>query len=421
MLFGTDGIRGIANAELTRNAYCLGVALCAVTPGCRVVIGRDTRLFGGVLLSALVAGLKKGGGTPVDGGILPTPAVAWAVEAENADYGVVLTASHNPPEYNGLKVFGKKGKLPSKLTDELETEIGKAEYSATRVLHKETPLAEAYIRSMTEGAKRLDGMTFVLDCAEGAASYVAPEIFRRLGAKVRAVSAEGRGEKINLSCGALYPERLAAEVMLTGSDAGFAFDGDADRLAAVTRTGKLLDGDGILNMLAGELKEKGELKNNEIAVTVMSGLALKKSLAKQGIAITVTGVGDHLVAERIRERGLSLGGEQSGHVILNGVTGDGILAALRVAEILKKSGQPLENWFLAPLPRRTFNVRAGDKRADGENVASAVEKARREVGDSGTVLVRPSGTEPVIRLMTESEDEGAADRAMEILKAAFDT
>jgi len=439
-LFGTDGVRGVAGRDLTaRLALDLSIAAARVltedgTAGPRplAVVGRDPRASGEFLEAAVVAGLASAGVDVVRLGVLPTPAVAYLTDELKADFGVMLSASHNPAPDNGVKFFGRGGqKLPDEVEDRIEAALAEpAEGAVNGAVGRVTDAedgAERYVRHVLESLpNRLDGLKVVVDCAHGAASGVAPEALRRAGAEVIAIGTEPDGLNINEGCGSTHLEALQAAVREHGADAGIAHDGDADRCLAVAADGSVVDGDQILAVLALELQEAGLLADSTLVVTVMSNLGLKLAMAEAGITVVETPVGDRYVLEAMREGGCSLGGEQSGHVVLldHATTGDGLLTGLRLLAAVSRRGLALDELakVMTRLPQVLVNVRGVDKsRASTDaKVAAAVAVAESELGDSGRVLLRPSGTEPMVRVMVEAAEEGQARAIADRLAAVVE-
>lgn len=413
--FGTDGIRGVAGEDLTaRVAFALGNALCRRVRAPRVVLGRDPRTSSDMLALAFCAGVAAGGGTVLDGGVLPTAAVSFFVRREGADFGVMISASHNPPAYNGLKVFGPDGR---KLGDEEEARteklFGQYLHAPAARCGRARPLGGRgrYAGMLCALSAPLSGRTFVLDCARGAACAFAPRVFRRLGAKVYALNARPDGARINAGCGALHPHAMRAAVVRLGADAGFCYDGDADRLIAADERGELVDGDKILCALAFDLQERGKLAGGCVVGTAHTNAGAERALAARGIRLLRADVGDKYVAEAMRRSGAVLGGEQSGHVILSeyAVTGDGILTSLRLASLLQKG--PLSSLTAVRLwPQCNRSVKVQDKvRVLGsEGVQAAIEAEKAGVT---RLVVRASGTEPVVRVFAEAETLSAARAA----------
>ncbi|WP_460861045.1 phosphoglucosamine mutase [Nocardiopsis coralliicola] len=437
-LFGTDGVRGVAGRDLTaRLALDLSIAAARVLGPAgsrpRAVVGRDPRASGEFLEAAVVAGLAAAGVDVVRLGVLPTPAVAHLTAELDADFGVMLSASHNPAPDNGVKIFGRGGrKLPDEVEDRIEAALSEpAEGAAGADVGRVTEAAdgaERYVAHVLASLPhRLDGLTVVVDCAHGAASAVAPEALRRAGAEVITIGDAPDGLNINDGCGSTHLEALQEAVVKNGADAGIAHDGDADRCLAVAADGSVVDGDQILAVLATEMHEAGRLADGTLVVTVMSNLGLKLAMADAGIRVVETPVGDRYVLEAMHEGGFSLGGEQSGHVVLldHATTGDGLLTGLRLMSAVARRGLALSELakVMTRLPQVLVNVRGVDKsRADSDaRVAAAVAVAEAELGESGRVLLRPSGTEPMVRVMVEAAEEerarAIADRLAEVVRA----
>ncbi len=427
--FGTDGVRGVANTDLTPEvALALGRAAAGVLGGTTFVIGRDPRRSGPMLEAALAAGLASSGASVELLGMVPTPTVAW-VCAQRQVAGAMISASHNPFSDNGIKLFAAGG---IKLSDAAEAEI-QARFHA--ILSGEpageaAPLpvgadvgeitssdqSEAWVRSVVEslGGRTLDGVRVVLDCANGAASHLGPRVFEELGAHVTVIGNEPNGVNINLECGSTSPAALQIAVVEHSADLGLAFDGDADRLIAVDHTGRLVDGDHILALLANDWAATGRLRHNTLVVTVMSNLGLHLAMRAAGIEVRQTGVGDRYVLAELDDGDFSLGGEQSGHVICRDLatTGDGVLAAAQLADAVVRSGSSLAELAgaaMTTVPQILRNVRL--PRRDPtllEKLAPHIAEAETELGDDGRVLVRASGTEPLIRVMIEHLDAQVA-------------
>ncbi|MBI4611931.1 MAG: phosphoglucosamine mutase [Candidatus Rokubacteria bacterium] len=425
-LFGTDGIRGIANEDpLTPDlAYRLGRELVATLmsrgrdPQVRLVIGRDTRLSGPMLEAALTAGALSAGAECVAAGVLPTPGIAILTRELRAHGGVVLSASHNPFEDNGIKLFSGEGsKFPDAWEAEIETRLGGPD-SAPRPsgagIGCLVPYARAeadYIRFL-RAAFGLDlrGFALVLDCAHGATYRVAPRLFRGLGARVITLGTRPDGTNINRGCGALFPQALQTKVKATGAHVGFAFDGDGDRLIAVDETGKVRDGDYLLAICARHLKGKGELKGNQVVTTVMANLGLDRSLAEARIGVVKTQVGDRYVLEEMERRGAYLGGEQSGHLIFldRAPTGDGLLSALQLLAVMRERDEGLSALArcLTKVPQVLVNVPVREKPPIESipGLAARTRELESAMNGAGRILVRYSGTEPLARVMIEGED-----------------
>ncbi|GAB3006412.1 phosphoglucosamine mutase [Mycobacterium bourgelatii] len=429
-LFGTDGVRGVANRELTAElALALGAAAArhlASTgePGRRVaVIGRDPRASGEMLEAAVIAGLTSEGVDALRVGVLPTPAVAYLTGAYDADFGVMISASHNPMPDNGIKIFGPGGhKLDDDTEDQIENLVAAGPglrpvgAGIGRVIDAEDA-ADRYLRQVSKASTTpLDGLTVVVDCAHGAASSAAPRAYRAAGARVIAINAEPNGLNINDGCGSTHLESLRAAVIAHRADLGLAHDGDADRCLAVDANGDLVDGDAIMVVLALAMKEAGELSANTLVTTVMSNLGLHLAMRAAGVEVRTTAVGDRYVLEELRAGDFSLGGEQSGHIVMPalGSTGDGIVTGLRLMTRMVETGSTLASLASAmqSLPQVLINVQVADKAtaAVAPSVQSAVDQAAAELGDTGRILLRPSGTEPMIRVMVEAADEHVAQR-----------
>jgi phosphoglucosamine mutase len=428
-LFGTDGVRGVANRELTAElALALGTAAArrlatSNAPGRRVaVIGRDPRASGEMLQAAVIAGLTSQGVDALRVGVLPTPAVAYLTGAYDADFGVMISASHNPMPDNGIKIFGPRGhKLDDGTEDQIEELIG-AEPGLRpvgagigRVIDAEDA-AERYLRHLSKASTlRLDGLTVVVDCAHGAASSVAPSAYRAAGARVIAINADPNGLNINDGCGSTHLDSLRSAVVAHRADLGLAHDGDADRCLAIDANGQLVDGDAIMVMLALAMQQAGELAANTLVTTVMSNLGLHLAMRSAGITVRTTGVGDRYVLEELRAGDYSLGGEQSGHIVMPALcsTGDGIVTGLRLMTRMVATGSTLADLASAmqTLPQVLINVEVADKAAAAApSVRAAVDQAEAELGDTGRILLRPSGTEPMIRVMVEAPEKDVAQR-----------
>ncbi|MBA3348980.1 MAG: phosphoglucosamine mutase [Actinobacteria bacterium] len=428
-LFGTDGVRGVANRDLTPD---LGLALgraagFVLAPGGgRVVIGRDTRLSGPMLEAALSAGLCSAGCEVLVGGVLPTPAVAFLTIAEGANAGAVISASHNPVPDNGIKFFSPEG---VKLAEGLEDTIERAMTSPATDLpvgasvgHAE-PLrggADRYMSHLLGSIhSSLQGLDIVLDCAYGAAYSLAPRVFRAAGAEVKTLHDEPDGSRINVRCGSTSLALLSRAVVEEGAHFGLAFDGDADRVLAVDERGDPVDGDRIIALSALRLLEQGKLHNNVVVSTVMANLGFRRALEARGIEVLSAPVGDRNVAHEMARSGAVLGGEQSGHVIwaLHSSTGDGILTGLQTAAAVAAAGEPLSKLtaLYSSFPQVLINVEVRSREAlsGAEGLWSEVQAAEASLGDDGRVLLRASGTEPVVRVMVEATDASLAQRTAE--------
>lgn len=429
-MFGTDGVRGVANRDLTPDlAFKLGRAgafiLARDNANTRIVIGRDTRISGDMLEAALVAGICSAGVDVLKVGIMPTPAIAYLTRELKAAAGIVISASHNPVEDNGIKFFGASG---YKLSDEAEAEIealvlddcSGVPCPVGAGVGRAYPVRDAAERYINYACSTVNtdfkGLKIMVDCANGAAYHIAPRIYEKLGAEVIPLFNCPDGVNINNCCGSTHPETLMEAVSAGGADLGLAHDGDSDRVLAVDAAGRLVDGDQIMVICAKHLKEKGLLEKDTVVVTVMSNLGLHLSLRAAQIKVIETKVGDRYVLEELLRTGARLGGEQSGHIIFldHNTTGDGIITALQLLAIMKESGQPLENLAsqMERLPQLLENVRVADKNAvmDSPLLARAIDREEKMLNGNGRILVRPSGTEPLVRVMAEGKN-------MEQLKA----
>ncbi len=430
-LFGTDGVRGIANADLSCDlAFKLGQAGAFVL-GSNVhrptlLVGRDTRISGEMLEAALVAGICSLGARAVLVDVLPTPGIAYLTRYYGADAGVVISASHNTVEYNGIKFFDRNGcKLPDELEDNIESIIGKGDPGMVlptgvkigrRV--RQVNAQRRYIDFVKETtSERLDGLHIVVDCAQGAAYQVAPLALRELGATISVYYHEPDGTNINENCGSTRPERLCELVRELGADIGLAFDGDADRLIAVDERGQIINGDQVMCICALHMKEQGTLKNNTLVTTVMSNMGLDIALKKHGIKNVKTKVGDRYVLEKMLAEGYSLGGEQSGHVIFldHNTTGDGLITAIQLLTVMVKTKQSLGRLSKAMqvLPQSQYAAKVSDRRKydfdKDEEIVSSIRALESKYEGRGRVLVRASGTEPLVRVMIEGENQHEMD------------
>ncbi|MQA83233.1 MAG: phosphoglucosamine mutase [Streptosporangiales bacterium] len=443
-LFGTDGVRGIANRDLTAElALGLSVAAAQVLgdEGAFVgrrptaVVGRDPRASGEFLEAAVVAGLASAGVDVLRLGVLPTPAVAHLTDALDADLGVVLSASHNPAPDNGIKFFARGGhKLPDEVEDAIEARLRQQSsrpvgpgVGRVRDAYGE---AERYVDHLVATVPHpLDGLRVVVDCAHGAAYAVAPQALRRAGAEVVAIGARPDGLNINDGCGSTHLDMLRKAVVEQGASVGIAHDGDADRCLAVSADGEVVDGDQIMAILATSMREWGRLRHDTVVVTVMSNLGFKIAMREQGINVAETKVGDRYVLEAMRKGDYVLGGEQSGHIVMldHATTGDGLLTALHLLGAVARGGLPLDELarVMSRLPQVLVNVQGVDKSraAESAELAAAVAAAEAELGDTGRVLIRPSGTEPMVRVMVEAPSEeqahGVADRLAAVVRSAL--
>lgn len=452
-LFGTDGVRGVANTELTCElAYRLGQA-AAVFLGKNIVVGKDTRLSGDMLESALAAGIMSAGGTELSVGIIPTPAVALLVRELHADGGAVISASHNPPEYNGIKLFDAEGyKLPDEVEDKIEEFIkqgglegaadraeegAEGEDAAAMLPGDEVGVAlpvdeacEIYIEHAVQSVRAqgvdFSGMRIALDTGHGASSLTSAEAFRRLGAEVIAINEDFDGTDINVNCGSTHLKPLAQLMRESGADVGVAHDGDADRVMLMTPDGTEIDGDMVEAVCALDMKRRGCLPEDTVVSTVMCNLGFVHAMRDNGITVVQTKVGDRYVLEEMRAKGYAIGGEQSGHMILleHNSTGDGLMTACQFLAAVKRADMPVADVvsIMKKFPQTLINVRVRDKHAveGNEAIAAAVAKAEEALGDSGRVLLRPSGTEPVVRVMVEAEDADAAKAHAEAIAAVVE-
>ncbi|WP_314430237.1 phosphoglucosamine mutase [Microbacterium lacticum] len=434
-LFGTDGVRGLANGTLTADlaltlaqatAVVLGqgrIASARKAAGKRLtaVVARDPRVSGEFLTAAVAAGLASSGVDVLDAGVIPTPAAAFLIADIDADFGVMISASHNPAPDNGIKIFARGGvKLPDVVEERIEQAMSGEKLLPTgggvgRIRRFSDAEDRYAIHLLSTLPHRLDGLHVVLDCAHGAASGVSPETFRDAGAKVTLIGADPDGININDGVGSTHLDKLAAEVVRTGADVGIAHDGDADRCLAVDADGTIVDGDQIMAILAVSMKERGVLRSDTLVATVMSNLGLHRAMADHGIAVETTGVGDRYVLERMTEGSFSLGGEQSGHVIMSryATTGDGVLTGLHLVAEMARTGKTLAELasVMTVFPQVLVNVRGVERtRATDPDVVAAVEAASKALGDSGRVLLRPSGTELMVRVMVEAASEADARR-----------
>ena len=430
-LFGTDGARGVANSEISCElAMNIGKAAAMVlTKGThkpRVLIGKDTRISGDMLEAAIASGLCSVGADVMTLGVVPTPAVAYLVKRYNYDAAVMISASHNPCEYNGIKIFKSDGyKLPDEIEEEIEAIILDEAAKPPVMLGKDVgriSVCENTVHDYIEHLKTtvdcdFSGMKIALDCANGSASVSAEKLFTDLGAKCTVLSSLPDGVNINKDCGSTHIEALQKVVAENGLQAGFAFDGDADRMLAVDENGDIVDGDKVIAICATYMKAENRLKKDTAVVTVMTNMGFNKYCDKAGINYVATKVGDRYVLENMLQNGYSIGGEQSGHVIFldYATTGDGQLTALQVLRIMKKTGKKLSELAscMTVYPQTMINVRVskmGKARfADDEEVANAIAQAEKQLGDTGRVLVRVSGTEPLVRVMLEGENKKQID------------
>jgi phosphoglucosamine mutase len=443
-LFGTDGVRGLANGEVITADLALGLAQAAArvltrgrhadelrSTGRRptAVLARDPRISGEFISAAVAAGLAGSGIDVLDAGVIPTPAAAYLVGAIGADFGVMISASHNPAPDNGIKFFALGGtKLPDEVEDRIEQALREPKLTPTGGdvgrIRRFSDAEDRYILHLLGTLDvRLDGLHVVIDAAHGAAAGVSPQAFADAGARVTVIGNDPDGLNINDGVGSTHLGPLRAAVLEHGADLGIAHDGDADRCLAVDADGEVVDGDRMMAILAVSLRDRGMLKDDTLVATVMSNLGLRVAMAEQGITMIETAVGDRYVLEVLNEQGLSLGGEQSGHIIFSAhaTTGDGILTGLMLAAEMARTGKTLAELasVMTVYPQVLVNVRGVDHHglASDETIAAAVTDAQLRLGDAGRVLLRPSGTEPLVRVMVEAEDAAIAEEVSEALAA----
>ena len=427
-LFGTDGVRGVANKELTPElAFKLGKAGAYVLKKENdkpvVIIGKDTRISGDMLENALAAGILAVGGNVIKVGVIPTPAVAFLARHYGADAGIVISASHNTFEYNGIKFFNGEG---YKLADLLEEKIEDIIISSVdvnshitgdrigRCLEATEDAADLYVRHLLQTVDyRLDGKKIVLDCANGASYQIAARVYRELGAEVTVIGDKPDGININDGCGSTHPEKMAETVKRVGACIGMAFDGDADRLIVADENGQVVDGDRVIAICARMLKEQGRLAQNKVTATVMSNIGFHKAMEKAGIEVDVTGVGDRYVLEQMLKSGCVIGGEQSGHIIFrqHTTTGDGVLSSLQLMGAVLASGKTISQLAaeIEIFPQVLVNAKINNdyKKTymEDSEIAAAIARVESALAGKGRVLIRPSGTEPLVRVMLEGEDQ----------------
>lgn len=442
-LFGTDGVRGIANEELTPLlAMQIGQAgACVLTKekahNPTIMVGCDTRISGDMLANALMAGACSVGANCIYVGVLPTPAIAYLTKKYMVDAGVVISASHNPVEFNGIKFFDGNGyKLPDVMEDEIESlihsnmqEVKFPTGSGVGKVKYRTDASDEYINHAVNSVPvDLRGLKIVVDCAEGASFYTSVEAIRQLGAEVVAIHNDPDGTNINANCGSTHMEELQARVVFEKANVGLAFDGDADRLLAVDENGRMIDGDQIMAIVGNHMKNQGTLKQNTIVATVMSNLGFFLMAEKNGIITHQTKVGDKYVLERMREIGASLGGEQSGHVIFldENTTGDGLLSALHLLQVMVDTGKPLSKLasIMEVLPQALVNAKVPNHKKEHyleyPEIAEQIEQLTQKFAGQGRVLIRPSGTEPLVRVMIEGKDKEMIEREAEQLASLIE-
>ncbi len=436
-LFGTDGVRGVANSELTPElAFKIGRAgayvLTSDAHKPKILVGRDTRISGEMLESALIAGICSVGAQAVCVGVIPTPAIAYLVRTQEFDAGVMISASHNPFEHNGIKYFNSEGyKLSDEIEERIEAiildnaeEISRPTHENVGRISHDSTLCEKYIKFAASTTEvRLDGMKIAIDCANGASSVTAQKALEILGAEVSVINNSPDGININADCGSTHIEGLMRYVTEVGADMGLAFDGDADRVLAVSENGEYVDGDKIMAICALDLKARGKLKKNTIVATVMSNLGLFVMGREKGLNIEKTKVGDRYVLEEMLKSDYSIGGEQSGHVILleHNTTGDGLVTGIQLASAVKKSGKTLSELagVMDVYPQVLINAKVKtenkERYTEDAEIMAAIEKIEAEFANNGRVLIRPSGTEPLVRVMIEGKDESVIRARAEAL------
>lgn len=431
-IFGTDGVRGVANIfpMTTEIAMQIGRGIAFLVkdmkPDHRIVIGKDTRLSGYMIENALAAGICSMGVDVLLVGPMPTPGIAFITTSMRADAGVVISASHNPFQDNGIKIFSRNGyKLPDQQELNIEDLIFSKKIDALRPIAEEVGKAfrlddargryTVFLKNTFPKQYALDGFHIVLDCANGATYSVAPHVFEELGAKVTSLAVEPDGRNINHNCGALYPQLMAEKVKEVGADLGIALDGDGDRLIVVDENGKIIDGDHVMAICASDLMVRRKLKKKTLVATVMSNLGLEIAMQNMGGKMVRTQVGDRYVVEEMRNKGYNFGGEQSGHLVFldHNTTGDGILAALQLLAIMIKRNKPISELakIMESFPQTLKNVRTKTKIAPDQikGFSEKIITLEEKLGKTGRILVRPSGTEPVIRVMVEGQDETLID------------
>ncbi len=427
VFFGTDGIRGLVNDELTYNlAYKCGNATACSKEHPTILIGRDTRTTGSFLTIAFAGGATAAGANVIDVGICPTAGIAYLTKKLQADYGVVISASHNKPAYNGIKIFDKTGaKLGDKNEELLERKFINEKIVSTDQIGtyiQDCSLTKLYENHLIETCDTsLQGLTIVLDGSNGAAYKIAPYVFRKLGAKIIATHCHNDGKNINENCGSTHPETLAKNVIKYKANMGFAFDGDSDRIIACDELGNILDGDIIIYILAKYLKEKNELNNNTVVGTRHTNIGIKKALDDEQIQLLRVDIGDKYVIQKMEEKGISLGGEKSGHIILkqHATTGDGILTGIKIAQMVQEYKSTLSSLSYVKLcPQIDIDCIVNDKIRiiNSQELTDVINKQEMLLGENSRIMVRVSGTEPKIRIMVEYEDREKAYTAAKIIE-----
>jgi len=445
VLFGTDGVRGVANVELTpERAFALGRAgsyvLARRSEGDRprILVGKDTRISGDMLEAALMAGICSTGADVLTVGVIPTPAVAYLTQKYQASCGIVISASHNPVEDNGIKFFGPQGfKLPDEVEAEIEELVLAGNDDLPRPIGKDVgqvyDVKEAinnyisYLKGCYTLEEGLSGLTVVMDCAQGASYQVGPELFAGLGARVIAINNTPNGVNINERCGSTNTESVRRAVVEHHADLGIAYDGDADRCIVIDELGQELDGDYIMVMCALDMRRRGVLQPSQVVATVMSNIGLDIALRRENVAVESCKVGDRYVLEKMIETGAMIGGEQSGHIIFleHATTGDGLLTSLKVAEVIKRTGLRLSQLAkeMEKYPQKLVNVRLDNKEEILTHpiVVNALQEAEKKLGEWGKLVVRPSGTEPLVRLMAQGPQEHLLEEVIGELQKAIET
>ena len=426
--FGTDGIRGVAVDDITQElcSKC-GNALGSLKHKAKIIVGVDTRQSNGFIFSSFASGATLAGANIVFVGIVPTPAISFLVQKHKADFGVMITASHNPAEYNGIKIFDSEGeKIGQSTQTEIERRFAKQKVVSHseigKIVYKPRYRAE-YEKFVESFGIKLDGLKVVLDCSNGANFQVAKRVFKKLGAKVITTSCANNGRHINKNCGALFPQKLSKLVMEKGADVGFAFDGDADRVVMVDENGTICDGDQIILYLTKMYQKYGLLKTDAVVTTIQTNMAIETELGKHGIKLLRTDVGDKNVTDKLKAEHLQIGGEQAGHIILfdHEKSGDGLFCAVQVAKFLKLSAQPLsQNMFYGLFPQFSKNIVVSDKYAiiNSAKFEIAVSECERLLLGAGRIITRASGTEPKIRFMVETQNEKIAQEILTKLENA---
>ena len=427
IFFGTDGIRGVVNNELTYDlAFKCGNALGTNKPNAKILIGRDTRISGSYLSIAFAGGAISAGAQVVDIGICPTAGIAYLTKSLQYDYGVVISASHNPPDYNGIKIFDKNGyKLGDKNENSLERKFVNTTYVSPKNIKNYTQnykITSKYADFLINCCNfSLEGLKIVLDCSNGASYKIAPKVFKKLGAKVIKINSSNNGAIINQNCGSLHPQELCQTVIDENANMGFAFDGDSDRIIACDENGKILDGDMILYMLAKYFKANKLLSQNTIVGTSHTNMGIENSLKNLGIKLLRSDVGDKYVLEKMLEQSLSLGGEKSGHIIISdyATTGDGILSAIKLVEMVKQLNKPISKLAKVKLfPQVNIDCVVNDKMRviNNEKLSNIQAEQEQHLGENARIMVRVSGTEPKIRIMVEALEQEKALIAAKVIE-----